>query len=156
MLLAHSAQHSKLFCARNQFLQKHTSLDPYSGRALRKKVLTNVEELKAQCSLHTAVCNVVRSRVQRCPRPWTTLYTASCDGKKELRYGEVPCRYRGRAAGTYKMRHGCRRWNAGVNKKDAVRKRPAYMSILQPTCAYVFTRHQPDASSFSHAKPCRA
>ena len=107
-------------------------------------------------TLSAAVCNVVRSRVQRCPRPWTTLYTASCDGKKELRYGEVPWRYRGRAAGTYKMRHGCRRWHAGVNKKDAVRKRPAYMSILQPTCAYVFTRHQPDASSFSHAKPCRA
>ena len=156
MLLAHSAQHSKLFCARNQFLQRHTSLHPYSGGALREKVLTKVEELKAQCSLHTAVCNVVRGRVQRCPRPWTTIYTASCDGKKELRYGEVPCRYRGRAAETYKMRHGCRRWHAGVNKKDAVRKRPAYMSILQPTCAYVFTRHQPDASSFSHAKPCRA
>ena len=109
------------------------------------------------CATLSAVeCNVVRSRVQRCPRPWTTLYTASCDGKKDLRYGEVPCRYRGRAAETYKMRHGCRRWHAGVNKKDAVRKRPAYMSILQPTCAYVFTRHQPDASSFSHAKPCRA
>ena len=76
MLLAHSAQHSKLFCARNQFLQKHTSLHPYSGGALREKVLTNVEELKEQCSLHTAVCNVVRGRVQRCPQSSATLSTA--------------------------------------------------------------------------------
>ena len=76
MLLAHSAQHSKLFCARNQFLQRHTSLHPYSGGALREKVLTKVEELKAQCSLHTAVCNVVRGRVQRCPQSCATLSTA--------------------------------------------------------------------------------
>ena len=76
MLLAHSAQHSKLFCARNEFLQKHTSLHPYSGGALREKVLTNVEELKEQCSLHTAVCNVVRGLVQRCPQSCATLSTA--------------------------------------------------------------------------------